>query len=205
MKRLSLFLLVIVVISLSAGCSDREGQAAEARELVRGTWDGNVFTSEFASLTFTMPDNWVSGSDEEIAALMGVSVEFLSDQGMKITERMLELSTIYDMAAQNPVNGDSILLMYENLTMHIGGTRLTEMLYLESLAEQLDSFEMGYTFLGIKDTTIAGQIYKTLEASIDIYGLTQYYHARKIDNFMCAIIVTIDQGNDNMISNLSGL
>ena len=95
--------------------------------------------------------------------------------------------------------------MFENLTMHIGGTRLSETQYLESLAEQLDSFEMGYTFLGIKDTTIAGQTYKTLEASINIYGLAQFYHARKIDTFMCAIIVTIDQGNDNLISRFSGL
>ena len=95
--------------------------------------------------------------------------------------------------------------MFENLTMHIGGTRLSETQYLESLAEQLDSFEMGYTFLGITDTTIAGQTYKTLEASINIYGLAQFYHARKIDTFMCTIIVTIDQGNDNMISRFSGL
>jgi len=146
MKKFSLFLLAIIIISMSAGCSGREGRAAEARELVRGSWNGNIFTSEFAGLTFTMPDNWLPGSDEEIAALMGVSAEFLSEQGMKITEKMLELSTIYDMAAQNPINGDSIILMFENLSMHIGGTRLNEMQYLESLAEQLDSFEMGYAF-----------------------------------------------------------
>ena len=203
MKKRRLFLLAVILLLL-AGSLKGEGQAA-TREFARGSWDGNVFTSEFAGLRFTMPNNWLAGSDEEIAALMGVSLDFLSERGMRFSERILELTNIYDMMVQNPFNGDSVALMYENLSMHIGGSQITETLYLEILREQLNSLGIGYTFSDITETVIAGETFKTLEAALPDFGFSQFYHARRIDSFICLIIVTIDFGNDDMISSFSGL
>ena len=203
MKKRRLFLLAVILLLLAGNLKGEQTQ--EVREFARGSWDGNVFTSEFAGLKFTMPHNWLAGSDEEIAALMGISLDFLSDLGMRFSERMIELTTIYDMMAQNPFNGDSVALMFENLAAHIGGGQITETLYLEILRGQLNSLGMGYTFSEITETVIAGKTFKTLEAALYDFGFSQFYHARRIGNFMSIIVITIDFGNDDMILSFSGL
>jgi len=197
------FITLILYILLFTGCDSKKG--SKTKDLTRGTWINNEFISEFANLKFNMPDNWLKGSDDEIAALMGVAVDMLSDRGMKVSGKMLELTTIYDMAAQNPSNRNSVIFMYENLAVHIGGSQFTETFYLERVKEMLDTLEMGYSFSDIRDTAIAGEIFNTLETTINNYGFTQFYHARKIENYMFVIIITVNIGSDGMISCFSKL
>ena len=204
MKRILLVFLAVIVI-LSAGCGPNEEQAAQARELVRGNWSGDVFTTEFAGLRFNMPSGWIAGTDEEIAELTGVAAGELSERGMKVSEKMLELTTIYDMAATNMQTGSSVMLMYENLSMHIGGNRLTETQYLEGVMELLEETGLGYTFTsGVEESSLAGETYMMLQGEISDFGISQSYHVKKIENFMVAIIVTImDPGDSGILSNFA--
>lgn len=171
-------------------------------EFARGSWSGNTYTSEYAGITFKMPDSWNYGSDEEIANLMGVASDIISEAGMEFSKEMLELQNIYDMMAQDPLAGTNVIVMYENLSMSIGGSKYTEAEYLDLMRQQLESMDLGFTFGEITDATVGGITYKALSAMYELGGVEQCYYVRKIDNRMLAIIVSVygDDSIDDVIA-----
>lgn len=158
--------------------------------LDRGTWTGNVYTNAFASIQFTLPEGWVAATDEEIAALMGQAADLFTDRQKWLVESA-KLTTIYDMMVQDPVTMNNVAVMFENLSLSPGGTKVTEEDYLEIVTNQLAALEtMTYTFDEPSKTTVNGVVYDTVRAVEENVNITQYYMVRKQDNYMVALIIT---------------
>lgn len=173
--------------------------ASKSGELTRGVWDGNTYTSEYAGITFTMPENWISATDEQIASMMSVSVDIMSDAGLEVSEEMLQLQAIYDMMATDTLTGTSVLVMYENLAVVVGGSSYTEKQYLEEVSKQLDTASMGNANEEITEETLCGNTYTVMKVELEVQDIsaTQYYYMRKIDKYMQGIIISVMNGDED--------
>ena len=179
-------------------------QAGETvKEIVRGSWKGNIYTNEYGGFTFNMPSDWLYGSDEEIANVMKISSDLMAEAGARISSEMMKQTTVVDMAARNIHTGSNISITYENLSMQIGGSQISETTYLEILKLQLTSLNperMSYTFEDAKDATISGETYKVMVCSAEYAGsgkMEQYVYVRKIDAYLLQITVTVNDGDSH--------
>lgn len=192
-KTLALLLSLALILALCGGCLFNAGLD---RKLVRGSWNDDVYTNEFADIRFTLPEGWLAATDEEIANLMGLAAETLEDEDKWAVEAA-KLTTVYDMMAQDPATGNNIIVMFENLSMVIGGTSMSEEDYLESAKEQVASMSsMDYTFNEPYHTEIGGVKYLASRADSADIGLSQYYLMHKQNKYMVALIVSIFDETD---------
>jgi len=164
--------------------------------LTRGVLEDNVYSSAFAGLMFTAPEGWEFATDGELADLMDMGADAMSEAGLEFSEEAPEKQVLYDMQARDPATGANVLLMYENLALS-GNTGMSEEKYLEQVAKQLkdaDSYE--YEFGGIAETQLCGQSYRTVQAEMTDYDVTQHYYARKVGKYMLCIIVSLPANGD---------
>lgn len=179
----------------------------EDATISRGAWDGSVFTSEFSGITFTLPANWVAGTDEQLGEAMGMGIEGLAEAGADFSEEMLQMATVNDMMAFDMTTGNNVLMIYENLTLNVGGISLTEEQYLQATAAAFASLEMDYTFGEVEKQTIGTNEYYGIAISANVDGIeaNQYMYARKIDNYLLLLAVTIMDGTaiEDILANFS--
>ena len=97
---------------------DEPEDAANAEQTIDflGSWNGNVYSNEFLGLCYTLPDSWVYASDEELLEMVDIAVsnDILSDE-VKLSAELGKSRMVYGMAAQDPVGGSSVQVMFMNL------------------------------------------------------------------------------------------
>lgn len=204
LKVLAVAMMLVLSLTVLAGCGKKEengngdNTATQAKkEISKGKWEGNVYTSEFADLKFTLPEGWNRSTDEEIAEVMNLGKEVLEDEGL-YSSKITELTTVYDMMAKNPTTNGSIAIMMEK-------TNVKETLYANSLKKQLESVtQMKYNIGEITETTISGNKYTVVPATINVSGqkIFQNYYIRSVGDYMVAVLVTeTSEANVNNLMN----
>lgn len=199
MKKTSKILLIILslvlVLVVLTGCGNNtennttgNNDNLSAKEAIaRGVIDANnVYTSEFADITFTLPEGLRYADDTEIASMMNVGADIISANKEDVTE-LLEQTALYDMVAKDDMYGTSVMVMFEKATLNV-----TAEYYLEKVGEGLEAVtEMGYEVEDeIKTATVGGREYKSLTTTVPAHGLTQKYFTEKIDGYFVNILVT---------------
>lgn len=213
MKKLSLLLALVLVFTMLAACgsgnagngtdtpaTDDASATAPAEDATeppaafsRGSVseDGKTYTSDYLGITFTLPEGWFFLTDEDIAQIMNIGAEVAFEDGAAEANDIINQTTIYDMMASNETGDTNVSLMFENLSLHIGGSSMTEKDYANTLNEQLSSLEsIGYQVAEPTEKQLAGDTYTVLSASIPDYGTYQEYYIRRVDNYMLALIFT---------------
>lgn len=186
LKILAIVASLILVLALLTGCGNNTNQTAK-EAIARGVIDANnVYTSEFADITFSLPEGLRYADDTEIASMMNVGAEIISANKEDVTE-ILEQTALYDMVAKDDTYGTSVMVMFEKATLNV-----SEEYYLQKVGEGLEAVtNMGYEVEDeIKTETVGGKEYKSLTANIPTYGLTQKYYTEKIDGYFVNILVT---------------
>ncbi|MCL2579966.1 MAG: hypothetical protein FWE32_08030 [Oscillospiraceae bacterium] len=165
----------------------------EAEPAARGVIEGDVFTSEFAGLRFTLPgESWRFLTDQEIADAMGVGVEIMADEGFDHED--LDLSNLYDMVAQNTMTGSSLLVMIENQTHIPGAEQFPASVYVEQLRQQLTAIARhDYTFEEDRQIELGGHTFDVLTAHlvVDEVYTSQHYLVRRQGNHMIILIASL--------------
>lgn len=187
-KLMSLTLAVITVFTLvSCGLF--------APKLARGEIDGDVYKSEFIGIEFTKPESWVYSTDEEIAAVLDMDAELLVED--KFKDAIENADSVYDMMVKDTLTGTNINVGIENLSRTLS-TNVTEKQYLDALKSQLSEvssmeviFPEEYDSAKLGDTEFTRAI---CEAKVMGVTMTQAYYVRKVDGYMCFVIVTIVKG-----------
>ncbi len=196
MKKFLAVMMTIVLIATFSACGK---VSEEDRALVRGTLEGNTYTSSFAGFTFTPPDSWAFSSEEEILSLMDISSED-KDNADKLAEEIAKQKTIYETMAANADTGSNVIIMYENLSLTLGGTSYDEKKYANTLISQLEDADYEYTFETTENLDFAGNTYYRMTAAAVYESVTveQVYLLRKIDNYMLVICISHvpDAGTD---------
>lgn len=182
--------------------ADVEADEAEDLSLeeikAAGSWDGNVYTNEAASMVLSLPDTWMASSEEDIAAF----VESLGGEG-----------TDYLAMAQDFDTGSVLQIAIEDLsvTSPIFTSSMDEDSYLEALRQQLDlQMEEGMEMTSVDeengDLMLGSENYRYFNAVATASGVdvNQLYAVKKVgDKNMIAIIyITADDASADELSAL---
>lgn len=193
-KWLALLLAAMMALALVAcgdtpanNDNDNKDNDTKTEEFARGSWDGNVYTNDSLNLTVTVPDGWKIATDEELAAIMGITIDSLTEQG--VSEEFLKAQNTYEMMAQDPTNGSNVIVMAENLTVSVGGTSYDEEAYSNVIINTLPE-ESGYEFADPKTVTIGGRDFYLLQCTAGEGTLGQDFLFTRIGNHMVSVILS---------------
>lgn len=207
MKKLLCVILAAVMLLSVCGCAAISEIMGEATGTANagtnedgvafsiGEWDGNVYTNDFAELTFTTPDDWTHLNEEELAELMSISLENTVDNDL--AAKIAEMSTSYALMAMSADSTSNAQVMFENLAV-TGNKSMEPAAYINIVAAQLKSqYASTYGFdtqIGdIETYTIGGNEYSSILLVLESEGtpvMEQMYLVRKIDKYMASIALT---------------
>ncbi len=187
MKKIIAMLMALVMMMSLAAC----GAGGEDVEFSRGIVEGNVYTSEFAGITFTAPEGFRFYSDEEIATINGISDELLNIDTVE--------TVVYDMHCSNEMTGSSVNVNFENLGA-LYGALLDEESYIDMSLENLDTtFESSGIVISsteVGTTEISGQEFNSIDLVLDFGGVIFYetIFVKEVGgNMMCCTVGAIDE------------
>ncbi len=186
MKR-NLFVLVLLMFVLAMAVAAPKSSG----ELSMGEWKKNVYTNDFLGIKYRLPDGWTRYGDEEMAEIMKLGTELISDNQKYLAE-LAKLNLVYYMLVNNPATGDNIVVMTEKTALDY-----TVDFYIDSVKAQLQSVEnLDYEVSSTSKEKISGVEYSALVANANAGGInmTQKYYARKMGKYFVAIIATSRSG-----------
>lgn len=176
--------------------------SANSGEFQRGIVDGNVYTSEYSAFQLTIPKGWSFMSDEDLLATMNIGLDITDTN---LTAELLQQNVIYDAAATNVSTGESIMVMYENISKTTPDPdSFTVEDYYDAAFKNASLLMNGVTMTSdgkMESIDIDGTEYikYVMDISYDDYGISmdQTYLGRKIDNFIFVITYTsgVDGGS----------
>ncbi len=174
-----------------------------SKPLSRGTINGNVYTNEFADITFTKHKDWTYKSNEEIAELIGYSSDLLD---YDLEEIVAKSGTYIDMMVTFPTGSPNLQVTVEDLNFQ-SISYLTPEKYLELSRQQMLAMNPTYTFGDIYEKELCGHTYTVMDLE-GVYGTTktlQRLYLRKQGNYMISITMSATTENsfetmENMFS-----
>lgn len=168
--------------------------------ITQGSWNDNVYTNEFAEIQMTLPDDWTYSSKEQMAELMQVGSEYLTDEA-KFEAELSEMSLVYCAVVYDTATGNSIAVILEKQYTNLDAEQ-----YIDIISQKLlDSFEeIQYTIDDIGTQSICGKEYITCQATLTQNKTSQTYLARRVGDYMVDIIITNvnAEANDESAANL---
>lgn len=206
LKILTIIISLVLTLIILTGCGNENtinnedaNNSEKTVEVSRGQWQDNVYSNDFAKLKFNLPEGWNYSSDEEIAALMNVGAEALNEDQQKLAE-LAEQMSLYDMVANDPSTGASVMVMFEKTTLKVNTD-----FYINQLKTNLEAVTtMEYE---IGDTTtqkVGGEEYTVLTTKVPAYNMVQKYYIKQEGNYFIDILVTYLEGSvelENIMSN----
>ena len=173
------------------------GGAVQTEDLL-GFWEGDIYSNRALGLSFTLPEDWVPASDEELLGMINIILDsdIVNDRG-KMLAQFKKSSVIFGMVASEP-NGDFVQIMFESLENQIGKDMITEERYVEMMAAQWDILiesggetrDLGETYW----TQLGGEDFLVLPA--DVIEYKQWMYLRRVDDWMAAIVFTTYSDED---------
>jgi len=196
----SIVVLIMLSMLFFVACDSKSA----APTFKTGSFDGMVFTNEWANMKFTFPEDSVVASQDEINEIMkqGNSMLYSDDKKMEeALNKAADLKLAYDFLISSPDNTTNYQLFYENLALSVGGTKYTEKEYLDvALEPVLANKELGYEILDEGTKVIADKefYYYTLSG----YGgvVIQNMYCFKLDNRMIVFTTTYTPENEKSVS-----
>lgn len=174
MKKVLAVMACFSMVLLLAACGEKREKvyAGEPENVVveRGHWNAGVYTSDFAELTFPLPDGW------QIVDEATLEQSYTND------------TTIADMACQKGGEGTSkVVVSYEDLLETKGTYAITEEDYLSEAAALYESY--GFEVTENEERVLSGNKYRLLgiHAATQDQELSIYFMVRKIGHYMLSV------------------
>lgn len=190
-KTLAFILAVSMALCMLTGCSGQE--KTKTPDFSVGVTTETAYTSEFSSLSFTLPEGWDFATQEELETMMGAGSEAIYGEDPSAAVKYSLASTVYDMMAYSADGASNIIVMYENLARYPGGTKLTEEEYLQLMSDQLTSMDgYDYTIGDTSSVTLGSYDYTSLVAQLAAgeQSINQQYCVRRVGSYILAICFT---------------
>lgn len=175
----------LLTLGIVAGCSSAPAYEA-------GTRTSSEFTSAWMGLKFTLPDDMVMVSDEQLEQLMQISADVMYTDS-KTGEQMIDytkLVVVHEMMAQSTSDGSNVIVMAEKTTGN-----MTEDKYIETAKKQIQT-QLNAEYRVVTEgatRTLAGQEFKELTYAVDAsktlgYSLDQTMLVKKKGDRMIVIV-----------------
>lgn len=159
-------------------------------EYVPGERTETGYTSTTLGLQFTLPENMVMASDDEINQLMQVSADMMyedPDTGEMILDYS-QLNTVYEMMAIDVTNGSNVIVMSEKLPL----AAMTEEQYIAAMEQQMTQTTVDIDFGEPEPYTLGTTEFTRLSYSVAANGtqMNQVMLLKKAGDRMYAITVS---------------
>jgi hypothetical protein len=136
----------------------------------RGTWNENIYTNDYLSIRFEMPEIWDKFSDEQIAHQIGIGIGFLEgEDAIEATMEEIGTNSFLEMMATNAETGASINIAFERLE----NPYMTADEFISHASEELIAADME-VFLGGFPNVILGDSSWTVYSSVADFGISIY-------------------------------
>lgn len=201
MKKLFAVILVVALLLSFTACGKET-----KKEFSRGVITENTYENEFLGLGVTLDENWVFYTDEQIAALYGLTTEMLGDD---FEEYLKTATVIYDMQVIHKFNAANINVNFEKLSA-LGDVQTANMeVFVSSIMptvanslETIGCTDVSYELCDIKigDKTFEGAKTKATLSGLQLY---QTVVCIKCDGYIANISVTsyLEDTTDSILKN----
>jgi hypothetical protein len=194
MKRFFNMVMVVCFVLLPLiGCGKNS-------DYKRGTLTENSFESKYLDIKFTLPDNFILSTEEDMLQMMGISTDIIGVKG--VNKEIIKLTTVYEMMASTITGYPNVILMMEKPIL----SNITIEQYFGALKTNLLGFNnMDYVIDDeITSVEIAGYDYKQMTASLPSLNVFQNYIFRKQDGRMIGFITTYLSDTKQELDRLMG-
>ena len=158
-----------------------------------GTWEGSVYTNDFLNLTYNLPQNWVKYSDEEIAEIMNLGAEIVTN-GNEFLKEVSKLTSVYYIFTQDLETNNNVSVYSEKVVYDFDVEY-----YLTQVKNQLESLtDINYVIGENSSANIDGVEYTTLDVSVAGLPILQKYYVRKQGKYFVGIIATSMTGEEGI-------
>lgn len=165
---------------------------AEEDKLSRGVVSGNVYTNDYADITFSKPYNWNFASETELAETLNSGMDLMNVTDMEAA--LADEACIYDMMAESEDGTANVLVMFGP-----GEDGVDEAAYAEVLTEELKSYEDQGIYYEIGEVTVksfAGKIYHVLPLILN-GAVYQNMYIRMVGDIVVVVTLT-SAGQDDL-------
>jgi hypothetical protein len=138
----------------------------------------------------------VYATDEELAAMMNIGLETLTDN--KALFEQAKLSAITCFMAKDVTTGNNVVLVMENLKMS-GSSNITTKQYFEAVKTQLKAqTSITYTIGETSTAKLGNETYDVLSLTASANGVTmaQNMYIRKVGSYMVCLTITSVDGTE---------
>lgn len=183
---------------------DTEPDTTEAAEESTGYYPGTFtetgYETEFLGLRFTTPEGYVLSTPEELAELMGTTMDALTESGdvTAIQKKYAELNTIYELMATDSIGAVNVNIVLEKTILPLS-------LYLDVAKEQFANMSgMTITINSEEEVEFAGATYTKMAADVvmDDIPIKQDYYFRELDGYMMLMTVTWVEGYETELETM---
>ena len=222
MKKLTAILsALIMVLALFAGCSGGgkvddgnntdspdQSPAAESSEPTNEYTLGNRTETEWQSdwigLKYTLTDDMVMATDEEINQLMlsGTEMVYENPEDAQPIIDYAGLTVVYEMMATSVMDGSNLIVMVEKLPL----SNMSESQYMNILKQQINGMDVEVSYNDDSARMVSGIEFTEFSYEMTTSGMTisQNYLLHKIDDRM--VVLTLSYSTpEQMDAILSGL
>lgn len=206
-KRITAILLTSVLMTgmFITGCESKSNggnnkasvnKEEKQKSYVKGNLTESSFESEYLNLKYTLPENFVMSTTEEMLEMSDLGAE-ISEIDLKKYEYSKAL-LVYEMMAVDVTGTQNVMVVSEKLA----SSNITVDKYISGLKSQFKNLkEMDYKINEeVITKEIAGHTYSVLSMSAMGGIVLQEYHVRIEDGRAIAIIVTApDEESKNIM------
>lgn len=182
--------------------SSEESSGSEAASSIDGfefgTVENGIYTSSFNGMSFTAPEGFEFSSEEEILSMLDIGTDIIGGDNADLYKELASKTTIYDMMAQNASTGESVIIMYENLTAYgydVDDFTIDD--YVTAMESQFSlaaSSGVNYESAGSGTATLCGKEFKRYDYNCEMtsynYSTTQSYYLSLENGLITGIIVS---------------
>ncbi|MCC8131298.1 MAG: hypothetical protein LUC38_05240 [Oscillospiraceae bacterium] len=178
----------MMMLTMFTGC----GSSELDMDLLMGSVSDGVYTNEYADFTFSPGSDWTFYDDSALYEMMDISEDSV-DTESKRQNVLSRVQTLYTAMAMDEI-GANLIVGFENLTLSTDGTSYSGEDYANELVAQCTA--SGYTFGDVTTIEIGGNTYYEAVGTIveSGYDMTQAFLVRRIDDYMCFLIITTIDG-----------
>ncbi|MCI8538314.1 MAG: hypothetical protein HFF18_06570 [Oscillospiraceae bacterium] len=168
-----LLMVIVIVFTMTSGNGND-------KDYTPGAWEGNVYTSAFLKLQFTLPEGWTAATPEELDAMMRQALE-QSRADDPATAKGYENGTVknaYELMAQEDGGGGVAAVMSQKMRVSVDS-------YMDLVRQQYAETAVINELPG---WTVGGIPYQGLK--LETEGKVQYIYAHYEEGYFTTIQMT---------------
>lgn len=170
-------------------------------EFSKGIVSESGWESQWIGLRFTAPEGTKMTTEEELAALMGISEDLLSEDLSEAQIKYAELTSVKEMMCYDEATNTNVIVGVDRMPI-----RISEEVFADQIEQSLTSLSaMTYERLGENETVdVAGIPYLRTGYRVEVGGQSMYmdYYVKMIEDRAVSLVLTYGEDSEELTSSM---